>query len=112
MGTPSGLAFKVLSPGKPGFESQRPTPDSKVTIEYSGWKTDGELLVSTNLSGKAPTVVVKDLIIKGMAEGIQLMTLGESRRFWVPADLAYGANPGKGLPAGMLVFDLKLTGLV
>jgi len=109
--TPSGLASKVLSPGKPGFESQLPKSDSRVTFEYSGWKTDGELLVSTKMSGKPPTVTVKELIIKGLAEGLQLMSLGESRRLWVPAKLAYGSNPGNGLPAGMLVFDVKLTGI-
>jgi len=37
-----------------------------------------------------------------------LMTVGEKRRFWIPADLAYGENPGGGRPGGMLVFDVEL----
>lgn len=36
------------------------------------------------------------------------MTVGESRRFWIPAKLAYGDNPPRGAPAGMLVFDVDL----
>ncbi|TDI17143.1 MAG: FKBP-type peptidylprolyl isomerase, partial [Acidobacteria bacterium] len=38
-------------------------------------------------------------------EGLQLMVVGEKRRFWIPADLAYGEN---GRVPGMLVFDIEL----
>jgi len=36
------------------------------------------------------------------------MSVGESRRFWIPAPLAYGDNPRPGAPKGMLVFDVDL----
>jgi FKBP-type peptidyl-prolyl cis-trans isomerase len=36
------------------------------------------------------------------------MVEDESRRFWIPAELAYGTNPPRGAPAGMLVFDIVL----
>jgi FKBP-type peptidyl-prolyl cis-trans isomerase len=36
------------------------------------------------------------------------MVEGEKRRFWIPANLAYGENPPAGAPAGMLVFDVEL----
>jgi len=36
------------------------------------------------------------------------MEVGESRRFWIPARLAYGDKPPGGAPAGMLVFDVDL----
>jgi len=36
------------------------------------------------------------------------MVIGETRRFWIPADLAYGENPGGGRPGGLLVFDVEL----
>jgi FKBP-type peptidyl-prolyl cis-trans isomerase len=49
-----------------------------------------------------------DGVIKGWTEGLQLMVVGEKRRFWIPADLAYGENPGGGRPGGMLVFDVEL----
>jgi len=108
---PSGLAFKVLAPGKPGFESRLPQLDSIVKVEYSGWKTDGELIVSTKVSGQPASFRVEDIAIKGLSEGVRLMTIGESRRFWIPANLAYGLNPDKGVPRGMLVFDVQLLGL-
>jgi peptidylprolyl isomerase len=34
------------------------------------------------------------------------MVEGETRRLWIPQDLAYKGQPGK--PAGMLVFDVTL----
>jgi peptidylprolyl isomerase len=44
-------------------------------------------------------------VIKGWTEGLQLMVVGETRRFWIPEDLAYqGQQP----PFGMLVFDVQL----
>jgi peptidylprolyl isomerase len=50
-------------------------------------------------------------VIKGWTEGLQLMTVGEKARFWIPAELAYGESPGGGRPAGMLVFDVELLGI-
>jgi len=47
-------------------------------------------------------------VIKGWTEGLQLMVEGEKRRFWIPAGLAYGENPGGGAPGGTLVFDVEL----
>ena len=46
-----------------------------------------------------------DRVIAGWTEGVQLMVVGEKRRFWIPESLAY-----KGLrdPKGMLVFDVEL----
>ena len=36
--TPSGLAYKVL---EPGTGARRPSGTSQVTVQYSGWTTDG-----------------------------------------------------------------------
>jgi peptidylprolyl isomerase len=46
-------------------------------------------------------------VIKGWTEGVQLMTVGEKARFWIPSELAYDNKPGK--PQGMLVFDIELV---
>jgi len=48
-------------------------------------------------------------VIKGWTEGLQLMVVGEKRRFWIPADLAYGETPQRpGAPSGDLCFDVEL----
>ena len=48
-------------------------------------------------------------VIPGWSEGVQLMTVGEERRFWIPEHLAYKGRPGA--PKGMLVFDVELIAI-
>ncbi|HEX7421562.1 MAG TPA: FKBP-type peptidyl-prolyl cis-trans isomerase, partial [Thermoanaerobaculia bacterium] len=50
-----------------------------------------------------------DKVIAGWTEGLQMMTEGEERRFWVPAKLAYADDMSK--PQGMLVFDIELVSI-
>jgi peptidylprolyl isomerase len=45
-------------------------------------------------------------VIKGWTEGVQLMTVGEKTRFWIPDTLAYKDQAGR--PQGTLVFDIEL----
>lgn len=100
--TDSGLAYKVLEKGK---GSDHPTADSKVTVHYSGWTTDGKMFDSSVTRGKPSTFPLKG-VIPGWTEGVQLMVPGEKTRFWIPEELAYKGRPGK--PQGMLVFDIEL----
>ena len=44
-------------------------------------------------------------VIPGWRECVQLMTVGEKMRFWIPEKLAY---KGESEPRGMLVFDVEL----
>ncbi len=105
--TASGLASRVLTAGT-GTES--PAAADTVTVHYSGWTTDGNLFDSSVERGE-PASFPLNRVIKGWTEGLQLMVVGEKRRFWIPADLAYGENPGGGRPGGLLVFDVELLGI-
>jgi FKBP-type peptidyl-prolyl cis-trans isomerase len=105
--TDSGLAYKVLTPGK---GKQKPTLADSVEVHYTGWTTDGRMFDSSVKRGQPARFPVGG-VIKGWTEGLQLMTVGEKARFWIPADLAYGDSPGGGRPAGMLVFDVELLGI-
>jgi peptidylprolyl isomerase len=108
--TPSGLASKVLSIG---FSNVRPGPRSTVTVNYTLWTPDGKMRESTLVSGQ-PAPFEVDGVIPGWTEGLQLMVVGEKRRFWIPGHLAYGeasetsGDSGDGSPRGMLVFDIEL----
>lgn len=105
MRTPSGLASRVLQPGK---GTDRPGPRDQVEVHYTGWTTDGRMFDSSVVRG-APARFPLDRVIKGWTEGLQLMTVGEKRRLWIPAALAYGDRPMRpGAPAGLLVFDVEL----
>jgi FKBP-type peptidyl-prolyl cis-trans isomerase len=106
--TASGLAYKVITPGNGGAH---PTANSKVEVHYSGWTTDGKMFDSSVQRGKTISFPLKG-VIPGWTEGVQLMTVGEKTRFWIPAALAYGEKPARpGAPAGMLVFDIELFGI-
>jgi FKBP-type peptidyl-prolyl cis-trans isomerase len=102
--TASGLASRVITPGT---GTEHPVVTSTVTVHYSGWTTDGELFDSSVVRGEPASFSLQS-VIAGWTEGLQLMVVGETRRFWIPADLAYGDMPRSGAPAGMLVFDVEL----
>lgn len=102
--TDSGLASRVLTKGT---GDKKPTAASEVTVNYTGWTTDGHMFDSSIVRGE-PTSFPLSGVISGWTEGVQLMVVGELRRFWIPAKLAYGENPRPGAPKGMLVFDIEL----
>jgi peptidylprolyl isomerase len=99
--TSSGLAYKVLTPGK---GTQHPTTTSEVTVQYTGWTTDGHMFDSSITRGE-PATFPLNRVIAGWTEGVQLMVEGEKARLWIPENLAYR---GQRAPYGMLVFDIEL----
>jgi FKBP-type peptidyl-prolyl cis-trans isomerase len=103
--TASGLASKVLQPGK---GTEKPEAQDQVTVHYTGWTTDGKMFDSSVKRGQPATFPLNG-VIKGWTEGLQLMVEGEKRRFWIPVELAYNNRPGR--PAGMLVFDVELISI-
>jgi len=100
--TPSGLASKLL---QKGTGTVHPNARSKVTVNYTGWTTDGKMFDSSITRGETATFGLNQ-VIAGWTEGVQLMVVGEKRRFWIPVNLAYQGQPG--MPAGTLVFDIEL----
>jgi len=101
----SGLAWKVLNAGG---GTAKPGPTSVVTVHYTGWTTDGKPFDSSVSRGR-PATFPLNRVIAGWTEGLQLMTVGEERRIWIPQNLAYKGRPGR--PAGMLVFDVELLNI-
>jgi FKBP-type peptidyl-prolyl cis-trans isomerase len=108
--TGSGLAFKVI---QAGTGSAHPSATDEVTVHYTGWLTNGTMFDSSVTRG-APATFPLNRVIKGWTEGVQLMVVGEKRRFWIQSDLGYGDRdaPGGLIPAGStLVFDVELLGI-
>ncbi len=77
-------------------------------MHYTGWTIKGEKFDSSRDNGQ-PATFTLDRVIRGWTEGVQMMVEGEERRFWIPAELAYGESPAGGKPGGMLVFDIELV---
>jgi len=101
--TKTGLASRVTSAGK---GTTHPKADDLVTVNYTGWTTDGKMFDSS-LTGGKPLTFPLNHVIAGWTEGVQLMVTGETRRFWIPEALAYQGMADR--PKGMLVFDVELV---
>lgn len=104
---PDGLTYQVLSSGT---GSTHPTLDSVITVNYTGWTTDGHKFDSTvNPDGStSPATFPLNKLIQGWQEILPLMVTGEHVRVWIPGKLAYDNRNRPGAPKGMLVFDIEL----
>ncbi len=100
--TAAGVFYKVLESGPGGA---KPKATDTVTVNYTGWQTNGRMFDSSVTKGQ-PSTFSLTAVIKGWTDGLQLMSPGDSYRFWIPEELAYKDNPGR--PQGMLVFDIQL----
>jgi peptidylprolyl isomerase len=100
--TSSGLASLMVSPGS-GTDKVAPT--DVVTVHYTGWTPDGKMFDSSKTRG-APSMFPLNRVLPGWRECVQLMTVGETRRCWLPETLAYQGQAGR--PRGMVVFDIEL----
>lgn len=103
--TESGLAYKIIEPGK----GEKPKDDSTVEVHYHGTLTNGTVFDSSRDRGK-PVTFPLNRVIKGWREGLQLIAPGGKIKLVIPSDLAYGDQgaPPK-IPGGStLVFDVEL----
>jgi hypothetical protein len=105
--TPSGLAFKVL---KPGTGKDHPRLTDGVKVYFIGWTKGGSEFDSIE-PPLVPMSYRVSRVTAGWREALQLMVVGEKRRLWVPAALAYGEEGHTG-PRGDLVFDLELVDIL
>lgn len=106
--TASGLAWKVLVKGQ---GTEHPGPHDKVTVIFTGWKADGEVIESSIPDGEPWTFLMDD-VLKGLSEGLRLMGKGEKRRLWIPAALASSGRPKRRGQPGPSVFDVELVDFI
>ncbi len=107
--TPSGLQYMVLKEGK----GPKPTATSKVRVHYHGTTPDGTVFDSSVDRGE-PITFGLNQVIPGWTEGVQLMPVGSKFKFFIPQDLAYGANPQPGSaikPYMPLIFEVELLSI-
>jgi len=108
--TESGLMYEAIILG----EGARPTAESTVKVNYEGTLIDGTKFDSSYDRGQ-PAQFPLGGVIRGWTEGLQLMPVGSTFRFIIPADLAYGNNapPGSPIkPGSTLVFKVELLEIV
>ncbi|WP_439135555.1 FKBP-type peptidyl-prolyl cis-trans isomerase [Pseudomaricurvus sp.] len=104
--TQSGLQYLVL---KEGAGTEKPGYRDTVKVHYHGTLLDGTVFDSSVDRGQPIEFGVRQ-VIKGWQEGLQLMTVGEKVRLFIPSDLAYGNRAaGRSItPGSTLIFDVEL----
>ena len=104
--TESGLQYEVLVKG----EGQLPAREDAVTVHYKGQLVDGTVFQDTRADSDAqPRQVALINSIAGWEEGLQLMPVGSTYKFTIPAELGYGTQGMGAIPPGSaLVFEIEL----
>ncbi len=103
--TSSGLQYQILQEGT----GKQPKATDNVKCHYEGKLIDGTVFDSSIRRGE-PAVFPLNGVIAGWTEGVQLMKEGAKYRFFIPYNLAYGANgAGSSIPPyAALIFDVEL----
>ena len=105
--TASGLQYQVITQGT----GARPAPNDTVKVNYTGTFVSGEVFdSSTKNNPPGPTAIPLARVIPGFREGLQLMQVGGHYKLFIPAALAYGAEPQRPFPPNStLIFDVTLV---
>ena len=103
--TASGLQYQIV---KKGDGSVHPSANSTVKVHYHGTLLDGTVFDSSVERNETISFPL-NRVIKGWTEGLQLMVAGDTFKFFIPSDLAYGnAATGKIKPGSVLIFEVDL----
>ena len=110
--TENGLQYEILKLGLTGLKAKK---ENVVTIHYQASLINGDVYDSSiNKEPVSFPLNAPNGTIKGLHEGIELMSVGDQYRFYIPAKLAYGNTSPEGspIPAGStLIFVVELVKL-
>lgn len=108
--TSSGLQYLVLEEGS-NANALMPLATDEVEVHYHGTMIDGTVFDSSVDRGESISFPLNG-VIPGWTEGLQLMKVGDKYRFFIPSDLAYGAQGAGPIPPySALIFDVELLGI-
>lgn len=105
--TASGLQYTILGE----TDGPKPSATSKVKVHYHGTTIEGKVFDSSVDRGE-PIEFPLNQVIPGWTEGLQLMSVGSKFKFFIPQNLAYGAqSPSPAIaPYSTLIFEVELLG--
>ncbi len=102
--TATGLQYRVLKAGS----GRKPGPADTVTVHYAGKLIDGTEFDSSYKRNE-PIQLKLDGVIRGWAEGLQMMNVGSKYELVIPSDIGYGPQGNQTIPGNsVLVFEVEL----
>lgn len=106
MKTASGLNYLVVK----SSTGKQVVKNCKVTVKYKGMLLDGTVFDESKPENPSLSFVVgMGQVIPGWDEGLALMKEGESYKFIIPSNLAYGPQGAGPIPPfSSLIFDVEL----
>lgn len=104
-----GLQYEVIRRGT----GPMPLDTSVVKVNYTGYLLSGKKFDASADHG-GPATFPLNRVIKGWTEGVKLMPVGSSFKFYIPSELAYGdRGAGNDIPGGStLIFEVDLLEIV
>jgi len=108
--TASGLQYEVLVEG----DGAKPIDTNVVRVHYRGTTLSGETFDASYDRGE-PAEFPLNRVIAGWTEGLQLMSVGSTYKFYIPQEIAYGLDSPPGAPFGpgeTLIFEVELIEIV
>ncbi len=101
---PSGVQFKVLKQGS----GASPKAEDTVEIHYAGRTIQG-VEFDSSIKRNEPATYPVSIFVKGLAEAMQNMKVGDKWEVTIPAHLAYGMNASEAIgPNQVLIFEVEL----
>ena len=102
--TESGLQYEVITKG----DGPMPDETSTVSVFYEGTLIDGTIFDSSYETNDTVSFPLSG-VIPGWTEGLQLMPVGSTYKFYLPSNLAYGSRATGPIPANStLIFKVEL----
>lgn len=102
--TESGLQYEVITKG----DGPMPVESSTVSVFYEGTLIDGTIFDSSYETNDTVSFPLSG-VIPGWTEGLQLMPVGSTYKFYLPSNLAYGSRATGPIPANStLIFKVEL----
>ncbi|MBK8700284.1 MAG: FKBP-type peptidyl-prolyl cis-trans isomerase [Saprospiraceae bacterium] len=107
---PNGIQYEILASGPAG--GPKPLLTDKVKTHYHGTLIDGKVFDSSVQRGE-PISFPLNGVIRGWQEALQLMSVGDKWRIYLPYNMAYGERGAGGSipPYSALIFEVELLGI-
>ena len=108
---PNGLQYEIIK----GADSvtAKPKINDAVVVNYIGTTVNGIEFDNSYKRGQPLTIAVTS-VIKGWTEILQLMSIGDKWKVYIPTELGYYLNPPdpNAIPPGAaLIFEMSLEGI-